>query len=124
MKMITLIAVLASMTSMVSAKEMRAGGTNVQVLACKAVKSAPKNLSVSLELTRAAVNPQFNIKGATLVKKTFDPANGNPEKRSVLAQKDQTAYNASFGGKDVSVEIEKSPLHATVTLGFAEYSCK
>ena len=122
--MITFIAIFASMTTFVSAKEMRAGGSTVQVLACKAVKSAPKNLSVSLELVRAAVNPQYNIKGATLVKKTFDPANGNPEKRSVLAQKEQTAYNATFGGKDVNVEIDKSPLKATVTIGSAEYSCK
>jgi len=122
MKLMTVL-VLSSVCFSLYAKDMRAGGPVTQVLACKPIK-APKNLSVKLELIRAAVAPQYNIKGATLVKSKFDPANGNPQTKSVLTQKDQTAYNATFVAKDTVVEIDKSPLEAKVNLGLAEYICK
>lgn len=122
MKMMTIL-VLSSVFFSLHAKDMRAGGPFTQVLVCKPIK-APKNLSVKLELIRAAVSPQYNIKGAMLVKSKFDPANGNPQTKSVLTQKVQTAYNATFVSKDTIVEIDKSPLEAKVNLGIFEYSCK
>jgi len=122
MKLMTVL-VLSSVCFSLYAKDMRAGGPVTQVLSCKPIK-APKNLSVKLELIRAAVAPQYNIKGATLVKSKFDPANGNPQTKAVLTQKDQSAYNATFVAKDIVVEIDKSPLEAKVSLGLAEYICK
>ncbi len=122
MKFMTAFLALGIVSSVAFASPSRPGAPVKQVLACKAIR-APKNLSVKLELMRAAVSPQYNIKGATLVKTKFDPANGNPQTKSVLTQESQTAYNATFVSKDVKVEIEKSPLQAVVKLGIAEYIC-
>jgi len=122
MKLMAIILSLGIISS-AFANPSRPGAPVKQVLACKPIR-APKSLSVKLELLRAAVSPQYNIKGATLVKIKFDPANGNPQTKSVLTQQTQTAYNATFVAKDVVVEIEKSPLEAKVNLGIAEYICK
>lgn len=104
------------------AKPERAGGPVKINLSCKAIR-APKNLSVRLELLKAAVSPQYNLRGATLIATKFDPANGHPQTKSILTEKNQTAYNATFAAKGIVVEVEKSPLSAIVKLGIAEYSC-
>jgi hypothetical protein len=54
----------------------------------------------------------------------FDPTNGNPQAKFVLKEVSQTAYNAVFSGKSIKVEIDKSPLEASVFVGDAEYLCK
>lgn len=107
----------------VSANENRPGAPVKQALKCSAIR-APKSLAVKLELIRAAVNPQYNIRGATVTKMKFDPANGNPQAKFVLKEVSQTAYNAVFTSKDIRVEIDKSPLKANVFVGDAEYLCK
>ncbi len=122
MKLVLLFASLI-FCSATFANPLRPGAPVKTELSCKPIR-APKNLSVKLEILKAAVSPEFNIKGVTLVKMKFDPLNGNPQTKSVLKQKSQTAYTASFIAKDVVVDIDKSPLEASVNLGIAEYFCK
>jgi hypothetical protein len=77
---------------------------------------------VGLQVTTQALAPQYSVRAIALTTKAIVP--NAKVVTTQLKQNVQTAYNATFVGKNVKVELDKGALKAELTLGAISYSCK
>ena len=77
---------------------------------------------VGLQVTTQALAPKYNVRAIALTTKAI--ILNAQVVVTQLKQESQTAYNATFVKKGVSVLLDKGTFKAELTLGAINYSCK